>query len=183
LKLCLYILAVALTGAATMRAGLTEEAHSSMHAVGQSHRSGGAADRARTTVKFGVTGRQQARRLPARGAPRIVRRNAIGLPIVQHDVIGVHPDEAHGSPRNFSVPAVSASPTTKPGNFADTEAEFGRPTIQHPIESRVLPTAPQHQGKIDGSRLIRPASAPTRLGGPAKVAAGINGTNIRLKHP
>jgi hypothetical protein len=183
LKIGLYILAVALVGAATMRAGLAEEAHSSTHAAGQSHHRSGTADRVHPIAKFGVPGRQHARRLPDQAAPKFVRRNAIGMPLVEHDMSVGHAEEGHVSPRNFSVPAASAGPAIKSGNLANTEGEVGRPTIQHPIENRLVISAPQHQGKIDGSRLIRPASAPSGLGGPTKVVAGINGTNIRLKHP
>jgi hypothetical protein len=35
---------------------------------------------------------------------------------------------------------------------------------------------------INGTTFIRPDHAPAVIGGPAKIAASINGTTIRLRH-
>ena len=38
------------------------------------------------------------------------------------------------------------------------------------------------RGTIDGMGVTRPGVGPSRVGGPAKVVSGINGTTIRPKH-
>ena len=65
-----------------------------------------------------------------------------------------------------------------PGSFANSSGGLGVPMSMHPFPSPIA-TAP-NRGKINGTALIRPG-APSGLGGPAKIATGINGTRIRSK--
>jgi len=105
----------------------------------------------------------QARHTPVVGSPNPAPRNAIGLPVAQHE----NPPQSGGF----------AAPSKVPG------AAFGGQAGPHPVANGSISNASgSSRGRIDGGALIRPSLAVTGLGGPAKVAAGINGTTVRLKH-
>ncbi len=93
-------------------------------------------------------------------APQPVARNAIGQPL---------------PPRpNAAVSFSAADPAPPPARVV-----HGMTDGSHPA---ALPQGPASGGRLDGSALIRPASAPSALGGPARTVAGINGTTMRTRH-
>ncbi len=124
--------------------------------------------------KFGEPDRSHVR--PVSGATAPVVRNAIGIPVARREGTmignGVHTGNTVELPRSSSASAGRAEPLT--GAPSPLGVHQGpQPTATASVASR---------GKIDGTGLIRPALAPSSLGGPAKVAGGINGTAIRPKH-
>jgi hypothetical protein len=186
LKIGLYILAVALVGASATRASFAEEPGSSTHLVVQSHHFGGTRGRmrdAKTTSKFGLPGRLQARRLPAPGASGLIARNAIGLPVTRHEGIQERSGEPHVVPAQIPARDPPGIAESGIGNLAKTNGGIERPTIARPSASPIVSVPVVQRGAISGVSLIRPSSAPSGLGGKARVVAGINGTNIRPKHP
>ena len=113
---------------------------------------------AATALKIGVPGNSQTRHMPAAGAPNPVARSAIGLPIAPRE--NLNP----GASERLHLPNPNTANSGRPNPGAITTAGVWGP------------------GKIDGAGLIRPARAPTGLGGPAKAVAGINGTTLRPKY-
>jgi hypothetical protein len=100
---------------------------------------------------------------PVTGPSSTVTRNAIGVPVLTHQISpgsgGVHSESA---PAGAAI-APGPGPVSLPS---------GHPT---PVANAGLAAS----GRIGGTGLIRPAQAPSGLGGPAKPAAGINGTTLR----
>jgi hypothetical protein len=97
-------------------------------------------------------------------------RNAIGQPVV--------------SPKNFSgaQPPLQAlqrsdavSPPTLPGG----------PVVSPAISSgaaRVSGANGTNRGSVSGATVIRPATGPSVIGGPAQARYGINGTTVQNRH-
>jgi hypothetical protein len=138
----------------------------------------GKARDAKSNFRIGVPENIHTRRQPT---PRTVNsgaRNAIGLPVTRHEGIQERNGEAH------SVPVQSAAPGLATGGHDNpAKTDGGRPAIERPSPPGPIVSAPVTQrGTINGTGLNRPSSAPSRLGGPAKVVAGINATNLRPKH-
>jgi hypothetical protein len=124
--------------------------------------------------KFGEPERSHVR--PVSGATAPIVRNAIGIPIARREGTmvgnGVHTGNTVELPRSSSASVGRAEPLA--GAASPLGVHQGpQPTATASVASR---------GRIDGAALIRPALAPSGLGGPAKVAGGINGTAIRPKH-
>jgi hypothetical protein len=113
---------------------------------------------AATALKIGVPGDSQTRHMSATGAPNPVARSAIGLPIAPRENLN------SGASERLHLPNPDAANSGRPNPGAITTAGVSS------------------LGKIDGAGLIRPARAPTGLGGPVKAVAGINGTTLRQKH-
>ena len=105
----------------------------------------------------------QARHTPVVGSPNPAPRNAIGLPVAQHE----NPPQSGG----FAAPSKVSG------------AAFGGQAGTHPVANGSISNASvSSRGRIDGGALIRPSLAAAGLGGPAKAVSGINGTTVRLKH-
>jgi hypothetical protein len=123
--------------------------------------------------KLGARGNLQPRRipLPASSSPPV--RNAIGVPVVPRS------DERLSSHPALQNPAAVGSGARSPINPGNGVG--GAKTV-HPNPTPLPAASAANQGKIGGTGLIRPASAPAALGGPAKPAGGINGTTFRQKH-
>jgi hypothetical protein len=117
-----------------------------------------------------------------------IERNAIGLATERHErVPGPAPDVA--GPRSIapvvSAPvaaAAAANHLVSPVAVKEDDS-IARPDVvrPHTAPQAVVPSRVSHSA-INGTTLIRPIHAPAVIGGPAKVAASINGTTIRLKH-
>jgi hypothetical protein len=90
--------------------------------------------------------------------PNLTTRNAIGATVGPASV-------------GISNPA---------GNSAKTKGTLGEPIAQP--QRPIVNASSAGQSRIGGAGLIRPALAPSGLGGPAKTVAGINGTAMRPKH-
>jgi hypothetical protein len=97
-------------------------------------------------------------------------RNSIGQPVVPHDSRPIGADRV-GPAIQGPAPHQSSGSTQTGGPSLPRE-------IPHPVATASVPG----RDKIDGTALIRPALAPSSLGGPAKVATGINGSNFRRKY-
>jgi hypothetical protein len=119
-------------------------------------------------LKIGAPGNFQARRLPAAGRSDLVARNAIGLPVALHENMNGRIGERLGF--------TAASPRGLASARGLGGANIGR-TNPAPIATASVLS----RSKIDGAGLIRPALAPSGLGGPAKAVDGINGTTLRPK--
>jgi hypothetical protein len=122
-------------------------------------------------------------REPAPAAASPVYRNAIGLPAGR-------PEE---TPRvGFAPPSSPAGPQSPGGMLPGGATAIGRPAagigpggdlkIVHPNLTPTVTAFAPSRGRIDGTALIRPGAAVAGVGGPAKVAGGINGTTVRPKH-
>ncbi len=127
---------------------------------------------ANTGLKLAKPANFQARRAAERSNP--VVRNAIGQSITeQGPAVGARHSEAA-----VQTPAAASGGSAAPANFArGTGGPNSARQSSHPVATASI----VNRGKIDGAGLIRPAVAPSGLGGPAKAAAGINGTTLRPK--
>jgi hypothetical protein len=138
-------------------------------------------------AKSGKPGTSQIRQRPA-PAPS-ASRNSIGVILAPRKSITASSGESRGLPS----PA-SGAPAT--GHHDDISGQPGQPDTgfrgPRPATTASIPSAGspgpavrspsiQNRSKIDGSDLIRSSAAPSGLGGPAGVIAGINGTTLRPK--
>jgi hypothetical protein len=139
----------------------------------------GKAHDVKSNFRIIAPGNVRARPLPASLKPP--ERNAIGQPAAAHDGIWSRNDDSHDSPAHNSAPAVTGTAPGAAGGSSDTKAGLERPTIAHSNPSPIVSAPVVQRGAITGTGLVRPNSAPSSLGGPAKVAAGINGTSTRPK--
>jgi hypothetical protein len=120
-------------------------------------------------AKLKIGGNFPAHRPAAAAASDPNARNAIAVPVGQHENLNGRGAEHFGS----------AAPS--PGSLIATRA-FSGPNLGQPHPAAIASAGVLNRGKIDGAALIRPALAPAGLGGPAKAAVGINGTSVRPKH-
>jgi hypothetical protein len=97
-----------------------------------------------------------------------VARNAIGQSVV--------------SPRNFSAQPPGLAPQ-RPG-MASPPIIHGGPaaTPASPGAVRVNVATAANRGTVNGATMIRPATGPSVVGGPAQARYGINGTTVQNKH-
>ncbi len=127
---------------------------------------------ANTGMKLAKPANFQARRAAERSNP--VVRNAIGQSITeQGPAVG-----AMHSGAVMQRPAAVSGGNAAPANFARAS---GEPDSARQSPHTIATASIVNRGKIDGTGLVRPAVAPSSLGGPAKAAAGINGTTLRPK--
>ena len=99
-------------------------------------------------------------------------RNAIGQPVV--------------SPRNFvgaqpPVPALQRSGGVSPPIIHGAPGGPPRRVVSSGT-ARVNVANATNRGSINGATVIRPATAPSVIGGPAAARYGINGTTVQNKH-
>ena len=170
------LLAVILLSATLTRVTFAADPASGVHDSGGSNRSaepsGSRSPRhVKPSLKTGTAGIIHARRRLARGAPEHVERNAIGLPVAQHE----GPAQISGR----EAPGIAEGAR----GLAKTDGGLDRPTIARPSATPIVGAPLMQRGAITGTGPIRRSSSPSGLGGPAKVAAGINGTKFRPKGP
>jgi hypothetical protein len=100
-------------------------------------------------------------------------RNAIGQPIVSpRNFVGARPPvlPALQAPGAVSLRIVHGAP----GGSAAPPVPLGTAPIN-------VANAP-NRGSINGATVVRPATAPSLIGGPAAARYGINGTTVQSKH-
>jgi hypothetical protein len=137
---------------------------------------------AKSNFKISTLGSNHARRMTAPEAVKPIARNAIGLPFTQHEGVRERSDEPHGAPVQSSAHESPGFAASGAGNLAKTDGGLERPAIARPSPSPIVSAPVAQRGTINGAGLTRPSSAPSGVGGPAKVVVGINATNLRPKH-
>jgi hypothetical protein len=98
-----------------------------------------------------------------------IARNAIGQPVVP--------------PKNFTGAQPPVLTLQKPGAISPPII-YGGPAAP-PVSSgtaRVNVANGTNRGNVNGATLIRPATGPSVVGGPAQARYGINGTTVQNKH-
>jgi hypothetical protein len=133
---------------------------------GAPSRGGVSPERARgaNATKSTAPGNYRVRRITVPGPSDTVPRNSIGVTVVPPPKTAT----TSGSMLKLEVPLTRAPQS----------AIASRNVIAKPMTTASTPS----RGKIDGAGLIRPSTALSGLGGPAKTVAGINGTTVRPKH-
>jgi hypothetical protein len=120
----------------------------------------------------------------SRGAP-LLRRNAIGAAI---QPVGINPRptvpstipganaaaKANAIGARAGVTGFASPPPVGAGRIAPAASP---PAGVHPA----APAFSAHGAGISGTGMIRPGTTPGVLGGPAKLAGGINGTGMKTK--
>jgi hypothetical protein len=102
-------------------------------------------------------------------------RNAIGQPMVQSKTLAV--TQPHLPPTvqtSGAVPPIlrGALPAQRPAVSSDSRANAPTVTVANAA----------NRGSVNGAALIRPAAAPTGIGGAVRPKYGINGTTVQNKH-
>jgi hypothetical protein len=101
-------------------------------------------------------------------------RNAIGQPVVPA--------------KNFVGPALRASGAISPPilhGVPGAPGTLGGPAAPSVVSSgtaRVNVTNAANHGSVNGTTVIRPATTPPPIGGPAQPRYGINGTTVQNRH-
>jgi hypothetical protein len=131
----------------------------------------------KTIIESAVTRNLHRRMFLASRPSNDAVRNAIGVPIPQHERMDHH--EYSGSiavPHNFAV-------TTGGAESAGGHVTRGEGHIDHlmanpnPLAGSTVPS----RGAINGTSLVRRGPSPSQIGGPKASVGGINGTTIRPK--
>ena len=103
-------------------------------------------------------------------------RNAIGQPMVQSKTLAVA--QPH-------LPPTLQTPGAVPPILRGT-LPAQRPAVSSDFTRANAPTATvanaANRGSVNGAALIRPAAAPTGIGGAVRPKYGINGTTVQNKH-
>jgi hypothetical protein len=103
-------------------------------------------------------------------------RNAIGQPMVQSKTLAVA--QPH-------LPPTLQTPSLVPPILRGT-LPAQRPAVSSDFTRANAPTATvanaANRGSVNGAALIRPAAAPTGIGGAVRPKYGINGTTVVSKH-
>jgi hypothetical protein len=136
---------------------------------------------ARTKFRVGVRATVHGRPILHPGAPELARRNAIGLPIAQRGNL----QRGSGEPQELSEQTLKSSGLNigqSRVGLSPIEPEPGRFNFNAARSIVSVPAAGSKGGKINGTGLNRPGTAALGIGGPARTAAGINGTMITSKH-
>jgi len=115
-------------------------------------------------------------------ASRRTVRNAVSVPVSQQELLERH---AREHPFAASTPHIPAGAIGVLGNtgvgVAKPDAGLIRQTSSPPSASPGVNSAVVNRG-ISGTSMSHRGVSPSGLGGPAKTAAGINGTTIRPTH-
>lgn len=117
----------------------------------------------------------QAHRAGVPGPSIPVARNSIGQPV--NPALDTTDGAKHSGPK-LQTPDVNSSVR----RTGVARQALGEPNVGLHIAGPVASVGIPNRSKIGGAGLIRPAFAPSGLGGPAKAVAGINGTTFRSKH-
>jgi hypothetical protein len=184
MKIGPFIVAAVLLGASPIPASFAEDAApSGDHRHGSNLSTGPSGPRSPRNVKPGsmisAPGSTHARRLPT--PPKPPERNAIGQPVAAHDGIRSRNEDGHALQVHVPAGALPAAAAAAAGS-TEAKTELERPAIARPIPGPIVSAPIVQRGTITGTGLVRPNSAPSSVGGPAKVAGGINGTSMRPRH-
>jgi hypothetical protein len=121
------------------------------------------------------SGKNQSSKTPANSVSRATTgattvspaRNAIGQPVVpSRNFAGAQPP----------VPALQRSGAVPPPIIHGGPA--APPVSSGPARVNVA----NSRGSVNGATVIRPANAPSGIGGPAQARYGINGTTVQNRH-
>jgi hypothetical protein len=162
----LCLLAAVLSGATRLQASFAQEAaqsadhHAGSHSLATPDHhptSGDRGTRGNATINPGV-------------------RNAIGVRVAPQTGI----QENTAPPGLHAPPQLPSAPASGMSRQFPAAGAGGRPGTAR--LSPYLTGTPQSHGSIGGTALIRPGVAPHAIGGPAKTAAGINGTTFKNKY-
>jgi hypothetical protein len=123
---------------------------------------------AKAKIELPAPANLHRRTSPAARPSNQILRNAVGVPVPQHESAERH-DGVHSG--YFSGP--HGANLTKPEGHIDHPAAIAKPLVVPTIANR---------GAINGTALVHRGSGPSRIGGPSTAAVGINGTTIRSKH-
>lgn len=109
-------------------------------------------------------------------------RDAIGVPVVPHGRDEQH-DGEHFDFRPAPIPGTGLPGVTRGAsdNVFAPKGRLDHPAIVRPNTNQIGASSAFNRGSINGTRLLRPGSAPAGIGGPAKTGGGISGTSIRPK--
>jgi hypothetical protein len=134
---------------------------------------------AKSKIKLPLVKNLHRRTFSASGASNRTARNAIAVPITEHEGMARQQGE------HIDLPTALHSPAGTPGivennaiGLAKPQPGLARPIIWPPNKSPIVgPIAVTHG--ISGASMGRRGVGPAGLGGPAKTVAGINGTTVR----
>jgi len=104
-------------------------------------------------------------------------RNAIGQPIIQpKNFIGTEPrvTPAQQAPGVVPLHRLRGAPPAAPLVVSSNPVHANAPAV--------TVTNAANRGSVNGAALIRPAAAPTGIGGAVRPKYGINGTTVQTKH-
>jgi hypothetical protein len=119
------------------------------------------------TTNPGISSRRPAGLTPIT-AP--TARNAIGQPVVSpspRNFPGAQPLPALQGPGAVSPPIVHGGPAAPPVSSGTARVNVANRT---------------NRGNVSGATVIRPATSPSVIGGPAQARYGINGTTVQNRH-
>ncbi|HML08764.1 MAG TPA: hypothetical protein VK430_11645 [Xanthobacteraceae bacterium] len=118
---------------------------------------------------------------PTTLSDRIVR-NSVGLPLARRESLERRDGGHRDVPTTVPAPVIGAVGISGNAGIAKRESGLDRsPILRTGAGPIVSPTA-ANRGTINATGLAHRFSAPSGIGGPARIAAGINGTTIRPKH-
>jgi len=120
-----------------------------------------------------------ARRPVAPSGTEPAVRNAVGVVIPRREGIEQHNGERSSIIVRNAASGASGYVGGATDRIVKPQGSIGRPTTNANL---IVKPVVVNRGAINGTNLIRPGSAPSGIGGPAKTVAGINGTTIRPPH-
>jgi len=100
-----------------------------------------------------------------------ILRNAIGQPVVP--------------PKNLAGAQPPVSPALRAPGAVSPPILHGRsvaPPVVSAGASRVSVANATNRGSVNGATVVRPATGPSAIGGPAQAHYGINGTMVQNRH-
>jgi hypothetical protein len=135
----------------------------------------------KSTIESPATRDLRRRMLSVPPTPSHPARNAIGVPVPQHESVDrrdiAHPNSVAAPPKSpagtTAVPASTGSHVTKAEAGVDHHVPNANPIITPPAANR---------GAITGTGLTHHNFGPSQIGGPKASVAGVNGTTIKPKH-
>jgi len=178
-KIVACLLTVLVLGAAMPRAGAAEN-----RVLGAGAKAGGVravGEGSRPVVKT-APANSFTLRPDAPGASRSTSRNAIGVSIPQREARPAQRGEPQAFRPVTQVPPAGGHAIGEVVIRSPANPGISGPPVPRPIPSPHAPITATSRGGINGTSVIRPAVAPSGLGGAAKSAGGINGTTFRPKH-
>jgi hypothetical protein len=100
-------------------------------------------------------------------------RNAIGQPVVSPKDV---------SPKDFSGAQPPSPALQRPGAVSPPIINGGPAVPPVSRTARVNAANATNRGSVNGATVVRPATGPSVIGGPAQARYGINGTTVQNRH-